>query len=94
MSTWTYNGEKFTSMETAWDDVLIKGYPSGVVEKHIGFSYTECLVFHPKWDKCFWLVSLGIHGSGNKLKAYIEDVYSGKGCWVEARKLEIVSRLN
>lgn len=52
------------------------------------------IVYVPKWDKCFELLTLGMHGNGSKEKACIRDVYTKKICWIEARKLELVVQID
>lgn len=48
------------------------------------------LVFVPKWNKVYRLLTLGYHGNGSREKAYLEDIYSGNICWIEARRIELV----
>lgn len=49
------------------------------------------IVYVPKWDKCFKLLRLGIHGNGSRLKAYIQDVYNDKKqYWIEAKQMNLV----
>lgn len=81
---WKYKGETFISIPHNWN----RKFPHGFVKRDS--ASTEVLVYNPKWDKCFWVSSLRYSGNGNQLKAYIEDVYTGKYCYVEARKLELV----
>lgn len=57
--------------------------PEGVDIQHI-------LVYVPKWDKCFELLTLGHHGNGSREKACIRDIYTQKMCWIESRRLELV----
>lgn len=52
------------------------------------------IVYVPKWDKCFELLTLGMHGNGSKEKACIRDVYTKKICWIEARRLELVIQID
>lgn len=52
------------------------------------------IVYVPKWDKCFELLTLGMHGNGSKEKVCIRDVYTQKICWIEARRLELVVQID
>lgn len=93
MAEWTYRGREYTTAKTDWNSFSADDIP----EKAVKRGDEPCdrglvLVYHPKWDKCFWLILLGFHGNGSRMKAFIEDVYSGStnACWVEARSLELV----
>lgn len=41
-------------------------------------NHKGVLVYHKRWDKCYYLYSCGHHGSGWKIKAWITDVYTNK----------------
>lgn len=79
---WKYKDEWYGSFPYDWNIDMPVDY------------LNKILVYNPKWNKCFWLISLRYSGNGNKLKAYIEDVYSNKHYYVEAKTLEIVKKLN
>lgn len=94
MNTWIYNNKTFTSKSIDWNKASKSNLPEEIVKVPGDSLFGKFLVYHPRWDKCFWLTCLGMHGNGSRLKAYIEDVYNEKGCWVEARNLEIVLALD
>lgn len=50
----------------------------------------ETIVYVPKWDKCYYLHILGKHGNGSREKAFIEDIYTGKQCWIESKWIKLV----
>lgn len=97
MAKWIYNGEKFKSIPVNWDEfeldqcgnIRLNGYEN-TVRVSTEYGEMKLLVCNPKWGKCFALITLGWHGNGNSLKAYIEDVYTKKGYWVCAKSLELV----
>lgn len=109
MNSWTYIGRKFRPMETPtlqefYDSEYgtfshffqsLKRNPP-VIEIKLPddkWFFEAPLVYNPRWDKCFWLTNLRYGGNGNKLKAYIEDVYTHKGYWVEAKQLRFVEEI-
>lgn len=75
MATWVYNGEKYKTESVDWKNINLK---------------EDLLVYNPKWDKVFILLTLGIYGNGTKLKACIKDIYTKKYYWVCAKELELV----
>lgn len=51
------------------------------------------LIYQTKWDKCYWLCILGIHGSGARYKAFLEDVYEKDKCfWCDAKWVEFIAK--
>ena len=87
IKTWMYNGTKYGAFKTDWDEFG--------KTKNYDLLVNPITVYNPDWDKCYYLKMLGYHGHGNKLKAFIRDIYdASKHYWVEARKLEIVRKLN
>lgn len=84
---WIYKGAKYGAFKTDWNEFG--------KTKNYDLLVNPIIVYNPDWDKCYYLEVLEYHGHDNKLKAYIRDVYdSNKHYWVEARKLEIVRKLN
>lgn len=75
MKTWIYQNKRYRTKAINWDEYTGEANP---------------IVYVPKWDKCYKLLQLGRHGNGSKLKAYIQDVYSGKQYWIEAKQLKLV----
>lgn len=87
IKTWIYNNTEYGAFKTDWNEFG--------KTKNYDLLVNPITVYNPDWDKCYYLEMLGYHGHGNKLKAYIRDVYDeSKHHWVEARKLEIVRKLN
>ena len=107
--SWTYKGEKFRPMETpTLQEFYDSDYRTfhhffqslggnlPVIEIKFQDSkwfFETPLVYNPRWNKCFWLTDLRYAGNGNKLKAYIEDVYTHKEYWVEAKQLRFVEQM-
>lgn len=100
MAKWIYLGEKYKSIPIDWNEF---NYYNGTLycEKYKDLiercyanstEHFEVLVYNPKWNKCFTLLSLGWHGNGNELKAQIEDIYTKKIHWVSAKNLELVTK--
>lgn len=100
MARWTYLGEKYKSIPIDWKEF---DYYNGALycEKYKDLiercyaditGHFEILVYNPKWNKCFTLLSLGWHGNGNELKAQIEDIYTKRIHWVSAKNLELVTK--
>ena len=99
MAKWIYNGDKFKSIPVDWNE--FDGYYGRVYCEKYNHLIERCcasngrfeiLVYNPKWDKCFTLLSLGWHGNDNELKAQIEDIYTKKIYWVSAKNLELVTK--
>lgn len=84
---WMYNGTRYGAFKVDWNEF-------GKTQNY-DLLVNPIIVYNSDWDKCYYLEILEYHGHGNKLKAYIRDVYDvSKRYWVEARKLEIVRKLN
>lgn len=93
MAQWTYSGEKYKSIPIDWKEFNYEDYKD-LIERCYADStgHFEVLVYNPKWNKCFTLLSLGWHGNGNDLKAQIEDIYTKRIHWVSAKNLELVTK--
>lgn len=87
MSEWKYNGKEYTTIPMSWvfneGNSLCDGDYSKLIE-------AKTLVYVPKWDKCYYLISLQHSGNGRQLKACIQDIYNKRVYFVEARRLELV----
>ena len=78
LKTWIFNHHWYYSEPTDWENFDLKN---------------PVLVYNPKWDKCFNLISLQYSGNNNRLKAYIEDIYTKRYYYVEAKTVELVKEL-
>lgn len=93
MARWIYNGDKYKSIPVDWNDfnhygnIYCEKYNHLIERCYASNGRFEILVYNPKWDKCFTLLSLGWHGNSNELKAQIEDIYTKKIHWVSAKIL-------
>lgn len=93
MAKWTYSGEKYKSIPIDWKEFDCEKYKDLIERCYADTTeHFEVLVYNPKWNKCFTLLSLGWHGNGNELKAQIEDIYTKKIHWVSAKNLELVTK--
>ena len=99
MAKWIYNGDKYKSIPVDWNefdydkygDIYLSGYskPARVFTE---FGTARLIVYNPKWDKCFVLLTLGWHSNRRELKALIEDIYTKRIHWVSAKNLELVTK--
>lgn len=97
MATWRYKDDLFRTVPF---DFNKHGSDQGIEEWSIRHNLTPVrkdpakdyphLVYHTRWNKCYWLSYSGYHGRGFKLKAWITDVYSKKQCVCCAKDLELV----
>ena len=95
IARWIYNGDKYRSIPIDWKEF---DYYNGVFycEKYnhlIESCYAsnerfEILIYNPKWDKCFMLLSREWYG--NELKAQIEDIYTKEYIGYLQKNLELV----
>lgn len=74
MNTWVYNGERYKTIS---------------IPKNLELNQ-ETIIYVPKWDKCYYLRILGKHGNGSREKAFIEDIYTHKTCWIESKWIKLV----
>lgn len=108
--TWTYKNNTFgvvndLSLQEYYDsNYSLKNFKEFATENNHPNIVFRCyadpllldepLVYHTRWNKCFWLESLRYSGRGNKLKAYITDVYNEKKYhYTEAKDLRFVEQL-
>jgi len=87
---WKYNGKCYTylSFKEIDEDTLFKLFNVSKI-----CSDNSPLVYHIKWDKCFYLESYNYSGNGNSLKAYIEDIYNKKQCYCQFYDLGLVIQI-
>lgn len=99
-TNWIYNGKTYQPI----DDITMQefhdsgepigrfaemhGHPKLVMNEH-----GKTLVVNTTWRKCFWLQSLSYSGYGNRLKAFIQDVYNDKYHWIDAERLRFVEEV-
>lgn len=91
---WKYYGESYRTEDVAWRDInnnQIKEIPGVVVDYGTVDPFVRALVYHVKWKKCFWLLTLRPR-KGNKQSALVTDVYSGMSTYVNAKDLQIALR--
>lgn len=84
---WRYKGVNYKTVKVDWERASDFWHPKSWED--------TLLVYQRDWDKVYRIDWDSLRYSGNqtsRLKAYIEDVYTGKGCYVDARKLDLVVR--
>lgn len=81
MTKWVYKGKKYTISPVSLEDD-IKLLVNVITQRKV--------VYNTKWDKCYYINSVGYIGKGNKLKACIEDVYTNKKCTTCVKDLKLV----
>lgn len=89
---WTYQGKKYTTKPI---ETYYTPYPSHMQEcknwqEVINVCNNAGIVYHSRWDKCYKLIEVTWAGNGHRLKAWIEDVYTGKEYVCCLQDLEIV----
>jgi len=81
MIKWVYKNKKYTISSIPLEND-IKLLNNIIIQGKV--------VYNTKWDKCYYINSVGYTGKGNKLKACIEDVYTKKKCLTSVRDLKLV----
>lgn len=81
MVKWFYKGKKYTISGRLLEDD-IKLLDNIIIQRKI--------VYHTKWDKCYYINNVVCCGKGRKIKACIEDVYSKKKYFTCLKYLKVV----
>lgn len=90
---WEYNNAYFSSIHYNWEEFKYNELPTDCVKKCSNDKFSEILVYVPKYDKCYWLSSIRYSGNGNRLKAYLTDIYSNRHMYLEAKWVELVIQI-
>lgn len=84
MRIWVYNGKKYTFSARSLEDDMYSA---------VDIVKSRRIVYHHRWNKCYYINSVGYSGCGNKLKACVEDIYSGRKAWTNLRDLRTITEL-
>lgn len=84
---WEFKGKYYKTIKPNWEVFLYT----------TNFDYNNpILVYHPKYNKCYYMESLSYRGNGNNLKAYVYSIYDDRGIidksyiYFTANNLELV----
>jgi hypothetical protein len=81
MIKWIYKDKNYTISPISLEDDI---------KLLVNIINQRKVVYNTKWDKCYYINSVGYTGKGNKLKVCIEDVYTNKKCMTCVKDLKLV----
>lgn len=78
---WNHNGTKYESKKVDWNEYI---------EEPHDFSCEDIMVYHVKWDKCYYVRRLVY--KGQSIRVQLCDIYQkDKFAWSDSKYLEMVT---